>query len=289
MYIDRNGQKYYKVALHNHTTISDGRRSPEEVAALYKANGYDAIAFTDHWHYGEGGELCSLLVISGCEYNIGGSDTRGDVMHIVGFGMKNDPKLPRDASRQTVIDGINEQGGIAVLAHPAWSVNTVADAKSLDGFAATEIFNSVSEWGQSLRAYSDHYVDACANERLYYKILATDDAHYYDCDECKGWVMVKADSLDSDAIVEAIKRGDSYATQGPHLNAFMKDGKLMIETSPVELIAVLSNGAWLPERVCRGDGITEFEYTPKEIERWLRVEARDKDGKRAWSNIIVLK
>lgn len=288
MYIDNNGQKYYKVALHNHTTLSDGRLTPEEVAERYKKDDYDAISFTDHWHFGESRELCGLHIISGCEYNIGGSETKGDVMHIVGFGMKNDPKLPRDASRQTVIDGINAEGGIAVLAHPAWSVNTVADAKALHGFTATEIFNSVSEWGQSLRAYSDHFVDACANEGLYYSILATDDAHYYNCDECKGWVMVKADELTDEAIVSAIKRGDSYASQGPHVNAYMKDGVLKIETSPCEVIAVLSNGAWLPNRVKRGEGITEFEYVPKDMERWLRVEVRDKDGKRAWSNIFEL-
>ena len=33
------GKRYYKVNLHCHTTISDGKLSPEEVKDLYKAHG----------------------------------------------------------------------------------------------------------------------------------------------------------------------------------------------------------------------------------------------------------
>ena len=69
MIINSLGEKYYKLALHLHTTVSDGRKTPEDVAKEYKADGYDAIAFTDHWKYGEGGELEGLKIISGCEYN----------------------------------------------------------------------------------------------------------------------------------------------------------------------------------------------------------------------------
>lgn len=39
---------FYKANLHCHTVISDGRRTPEEVKALYKGGGYSVVAFTDH-------------------------------------------------------------------------------------------------------------------------------------------------------------------------------------------------------------------------------------------------
>ena len=38
----------YKVNLHTHSTVSDGRLTPEELKELYKSRGYSAIAYTDH-------------------------------------------------------------------------------------------------------------------------------------------------------------------------------------------------------------------------------------------------
>lgn len=37
-----------KGCLHTHTTCSDGKMSPQEVADAYESKGYDFIAFTDH-------------------------------------------------------------------------------------------------------------------------------------------------------------------------------------------------------------------------------------------------
>ena len=39
---------FYKANLHCHTTVSDGRFSPEEIKKLYKEKGYNVVAFTDH-------------------------------------------------------------------------------------------------------------------------------------------------------------------------------------------------------------------------------------------------
>lgn len=39
---------FYKANLHTHTTISDGRYTPEEIKDYYKARGYSVIAYTDH-------------------------------------------------------------------------------------------------------------------------------------------------------------------------------------------------------------------------------------------------
>lgn len=38
----------YKACLHTHSTVSDGRFSPEELKAIYKKAGYSIVAFTDH-------------------------------------------------------------------------------------------------------------------------------------------------------------------------------------------------------------------------------------------------
>ena len=38
----------YRANLHCHTTISDGKFTPEEIKQEYKAHGYSVVAFTDH-------------------------------------------------------------------------------------------------------------------------------------------------------------------------------------------------------------------------------------------------
>ena len=40
--------KQYKANLHSHTTLSDGKRSPEELVSEYKKRGYSVLAITDH-------------------------------------------------------------------------------------------------------------------------------------------------------------------------------------------------------------------------------------------------
>ncbi len=40
--------KFYKANLHCHTTLSDGRQTPEQVKETYKKLGYSIVAYTDH-------------------------------------------------------------------------------------------------------------------------------------------------------------------------------------------------------------------------------------------------
>lgn len=290
MYKDQEGNIWYKVGLHIHTTLSDGRVTPEEAAMIYREAGFDAIAVTDHWKYYEEGELAGLKILSGCEYNMGAADTAVDVMHIVGVGMKQDPGLIKGGcNHQEIIDGINDAGGLAVLAHPAWSLNTPADVKHLKGFGATEIYNTVSDVGQSNRPYSGYFVDILANEGIAYPLLATDDTHYYDgTDETKSYIMVKASELTTEAILEAIRKQDFYATQGPYLQVDREGERILASCSECVQITFMTNSSWAKDRTVRGSGLTHAEYTLKEWDKWVRVEVLDAEGRYAWSNVIML-
>lgn len=287
---DMFGNLRYKVGLHVHTTNSDGKATPEEAARLYKEAGYDAIALTDHWFFHDEEELGGLKILSGCEYNTGASDTTVDVMHIVGVGMKEKPEVDKKtATRQGIIDGIRSAGGIAILAHPAWSLNTPAQAKELQGFAAMEIYNTVSDEGQSSRPYSGYFTDLLANEGIAYPQIATDDAHYYHgIDNCRSYIMVKADRLSADSLLRAVEQGDFYATQGPELHMRREGDKIIVDSSPCVRISIFTNAAWTPNRVGRGEGLTHWEYPIHACDKWVRVEVRDGDGKEAWSNVIFI-
>lgn len=289
MITDIFGNKRYKVALHQHTTLSDGLLSPKEMLRSYKDAGYDAVAITDHWKFYSEGEFFGVRVISGCEFNMGASDTSTDVMHIVGVGMKNDPKLTKDMSRQQIIDGIRGAGGIAILAHPAWSLNTPEHFTELSGFSAIEIYNSVSDVNQSTRPYSGYFVDLLANKGYALPLVATDDAHYYNGeDDRKSYVMVKAESCSTEDILSAIERGDFYATQGPEVHIRREGDSIILDSSECVILSIMSNSAWAPDRVLRGEGLTHLEYKIKSWDKWVRAEVTDKDGKVGWSNVIFL-
>ncbi|MBO5755874.1 MAG: PHP domain-containing protein, partial [Clostridia bacterium] len=61
--------KFYKANLHCHTDVSDGKLTPAEVKAAYKAKGYHAVAFTDHEALIGHAELCdeSFIALHGYE------------------------------------------------------------------------------------------------------------------------------------------------------------------------------------------------------------------------------
>lgn len=48
MYLISPNKKQFKANLHSHTVHSDGKLTPEEMKAAYKANGYSVLAITDH-------------------------------------------------------------------------------------------------------------------------------------------------------------------------------------------------------------------------------------------------
>ena len=289
MYIDKQGQKWYKVGLHIHTTESDGKATPKEAANIYREAGFDAIAITDHWKYHGEDTISELKIISGCEYNFGNSDSISGVMHIVGVGMNENPGITQQNTRQEVIDAINGSGGIAILAHPAWSLNTIEDVKELSGFTATEIYNTVSDVEQSSRPYSGYFVDILANSGITYKLVATDDVHYYSGDdETKSYIMVNAENDSTEEILSAIKNGRFYSSQGPKLYVTKQEGKIIVNCSECVKIIFLSNAVSAPDKILRGENLIYAEYPVKDFEQWIRVEVMDEKGNYAWSNIVHL-
>ena len=114
MFTDMFGNKRYKINLHTHTTVSDGRVSPEEAARVYHQSGYDAIALTDHWVLSEGGIIENLPILAGCEYNFGTDPSTDPVYHILALLPDRDPGVQRSDSPQVCIDKIINAGGISV-------------------------------------------------------------------------------------------------------------------------------------------------------------------------------
>ena len=287
MQTDLLGNTRYRVNLHMHTSRSDGDATPSEAAARYRAAGYDAVAFTDHWVFGESQYAENgLLLLSGIEYDTKTSTENG-LFHIVGIGMREDPCLASDAGAQEMIDAIKRVGGFAVIAHPAWSLNTPEQIMELKNADATEIYNAVSGVHMSRRADSSLIVDMLGAKGRLYPLIAADDTHYYDSDACSAWIMVQAKACTQEEILKALHRGDFYATQGPEVHVQREGDEVKVICSPCREIVFLSDRAF-SKRVFESDGITTARYTPFPNESFIRVQITDENGKRAWTNPIKL-
>ena len=95
--------------MHNHSTFSDGKWTPEELVALAKSEGYGAVVLTDHdtirgtYFTQKAARKAGLLTLLGCEFSTVGLGTD---FHLVGYDFNPyEPEmaalLKRAAAKQT--------------------------------------------------------------------------------------------------------------------------------------------------------------------------------------------
>ncbi len=130
---------------------------------------------------------------------------------------------------------------IAVLNHPNFAeAVTIEEMLQLPEYHFFEVFNghpSVNNWGHERKGYAstDRFWDVALTMRLLngqdnllYGV-ASDDAHDYfqyatgNANPGRGWVMVSACSLDADALMNAMKAGDFYASTGVVLDSIRRE------------------------------------------------------------------
>lgn len=283
-------EKWYRGNFHTHTTVSDGRKTPEEAIAAYRAAGYDFLALTDHRIFGAGREEENFVLIPGAEYDLNDFDRR-EAFHILGLGIEKNVTTRNDLPPQELIDGIRAAGGLAVLAHPGWSLLEHASAQELTGYEAMEIYNGVSEF-YSGRGYYGDFVDTLASKGRKYPLLATDDCHFYELDFASGWVMLQTADFTIKGILDAVRAGKFYATQGPSIYQItVENGVVTAETSGLKEICFYSDAFYANGRVVRaepGQVLHGASYNITSLDNWIRVEGVAPDGKRCFSNYIAL-
>jgi hypothetical protein len=293
MYTDFHGQRWYKGNLHAHSTRSDGKLSPDEVIALYRHQGYDFLSLTDHWvpwipETNEPEE--GILLLSGCEYHVEYTEpcfarNRVVIIHINGIGFSSVPVLEQNSELrgQDFVDAILAAGGIAIFNHPAWSRNTPEDIRSLKGLSGVEIYNSVSGFKINQFPDSSFYFDQLALGGMMPGAIASDDSHWYTGEECRSYIMVQADRLDYGHIMEAIREGRYFASQGPWVEAEVRDRVVYVRSSRVAEIRVHENrsaGGLFRDQT----SITGAVYPLHKDVYYYRVEVTDDQGNKAWTS-----
>lgn len=290
MRLFEKGKRFNKGNTHAHSTLSDGRLSPEAVLETYRSAGYDFLALTDHWLVGGEQDYRGMLVLPGVEYDF---DFEAQVLHLV--CLFRDPGDARWITRKTpyrdLIEQVNRVGGVPIAAHPVWSLNTTEFLVSLDGVALSEVYNSMSdEPFNAPRGNAEALLDVAAANGKVYGLVAADDSHEYRGEQCRAWIMVQAEALTTPAILDALKTGRFYATQGPEFREItFEDGVITVETSPVSRVNFISNLYWVDGRCRCGDGLTREAYRVHPRDRFVRVQITDANGKVAWSSPIIIR
>ena len=283
----------YRANLHTHTTNSDGQCSPQGIIRSYADHGYDVIAFTDHRvtndvasYDGEG-----MTLLSGIELHPVHPES-GTLWHLLAIGVPHGFNGKPETAEEAIA-AVHAVGGVIFCAHPYWCgfdwdvVNTLQD---IDGI---EVYNTSTRYIG--RAYDMVNWDALLSHGRRLPALAVDDTHVATRDMFYGWTMILAENREPKTLVEALRRGDFYASQGPEIKRLSwKDGVFEAEFSPCEeaiLVSWMAHGH--PFRV-RGDGgpdITRcrFQLTePWHCRKYFRLQLRDRNGNYAWAPPIYL-
>ncbi|MFC9166030.1 CehA/McbA family metallohydrolase [Streptomyces fungicidicus] len=292
---DRPG-RFWRGNLHTHSDRSDGALSPEATVGHYRDAGYDFLALTDHFRAEYGFPVtdtrplrtAGFTTLLGAELHAPRTEA-GPSWHIVAVGLPLDfPPIGPGESGPQLARRARAAGAFIGMAHPSASLLTAADAESLDAAHAVEVYNALS--AREDRGESWHLTDVLLNRGHRLTAYAADDAHFqpHDPPGCAAWIQVRAESLDPEELVSALKAGHFYSSTGPELHDVrLDDGRVTVRCSPAR--KVLLTGSVPGAQVLQGDALTEASL-PVEMFRhgYCRVTVEDSAGGRAWSNPIHL-
>ena len=135
--------------------------------------------------------------------------------------------------------------------------------------------------------YKRQVLDQILNYGKELNIIATDDSHFNIDDAFGGWVMVKSEINSEEPILEALKNGNYYSSQGPDFkNIKIQNGRLEVLCSPVEKIIVSGYGSAsiYKNKTSMESAVFNLGLLPQE--KWLRITIIDNKGKKAWTNPI---
>ena len=113
------------------------------------------------------------------------------------------------------------------------------------------------------------------------KIYATmcDDSHRLER-MFGGWVMINADRLDYNVIMDALQKGDFYCSTGPEIYSLTREeNTVTIKTSPAKRIALSTRGRRCD--VLWGNGIEEATFELQPNDGYFRITVDDMYGNHA--------
>ena len=300
---------WFKGNTHTHTINSDGDSTPDEVVRWYREHGYQFLVLTDHNFLTSVDGLNALhgatgrfLVVRGEEV----TDRFGDKpIHVNGLVVA-DEVAPQGGSSvveviQRNVNAIRGAKGVPHVNHPnyGWAI-TADELRQVENTKLIEIFNGHplvnNLGGGGVPGLEQVWDTLLTSGRLIYGI-AVDDAHTFKdpgnpavAGPGRGWVMVRAPRLEARALVEALERGDFYASTGVELADYQATERQITVAvkatsfSKYRIQFIGKGGRLLGESI----GATAT-YDIRGDEGYVRARVLESNGRIAWCQPVVVR
>ena len=293
--------KWFKGNLHTHTINSDGDSAPDAVARWYKEHRYNFLVLTDHDFFTVPEGLNAVMGAQGKFLLLPGEEVSAKYeqlpIHVNAFRIQATILPVGGASvLETVqknVDAIRKAGGVPSLNHPNfhWTVRP-DDLKQVTGLKLFEVYNghpTVNNAGGGGFESLDEMWDVVLTAGRETYGIAVDDAHHFKTlgpaysNPGRGWVMVRARDLSTDSVLNALERGEFYASTGVDLAEMerLPDGiRLRIAEQPFIRFTTEFVGA--SGKVLARSFETSAEYRLRPGDSYVRARVTDSNGNRAW-------
>ena len=295
--------RWYKGNTHAHTLESDGDSPPEVVARWYRDHGYNFLVITDHNILVAVDGLNASLAKPGSFIVIKGEEVtnRLDDKAVHVNGLDTNARIGPQTGTTVVelaqksVDAIRREGGVPHINHPnfTWAL-TPDQLRQVRNNKLFEIYSGhpmTNNQGGGDAPGLEAAWDAILSSGMLLYGIAVDDAHTFKdpgnpdaAGPGRGWVVVRAAALEPRAILEAMERGDFYASTGIELADYQVTPKGMTVTVKPNTFAryrvqfIGRGGTLLAEAPASPSATYEFRGT----EGYVRAKVLDSNGRMAW-------
>jgi hypothetical protein len=302
---------WYKGNTHTHTLNSDGDSTPDDVVRWYREHGYQFLVLTDHNFQTRVDGLNALhgaeekfLVVKGEEVT---STAGGKPVHVNGLDANRRIGSQSGAPESTAldvlqrsVDAIRGASGVPHINHPnfGWAVTT-EDLRRVRNYKLFEIFNGHPEvnnlGGGGVPGLEEMWDRLLSSGTLVYGI-AVDDAHVFKkpgdptvSAPGRGWVVVRAAQLETRALLDAMERGDFYASTGvvlDNLEVTSKSMTIKVKPQPSSKYRIQFIGRDGRVVTEAPDASATYAFTGNE--GYVRAKVLESNGRNAWIQPVMV-
>lgn len=297
--------KFFRGDCHSHTTHSDGGGTVADTAEMVKAAGIDFQFVTDHWGVTQAPECRKHKLWVGQE-----PTTQYHHMGVLGLNYAFEPKQDFLAD----IAEANRLGAVTFVPHPTgWYPKVVYNEEQkqileqLPDPFLMEISNGANNIFSAFDPSDESAIELWDRLLMLGKTvhaMGNTDAHS-PAGIGMVWNSVFATKCDQKSILKALCAGRSFvsdgalvhvqmgrATMGRKASAADRSEKLKITAADSYRLAwvqLIADGKRIKRWDCQSVAQWSEEVAiPKRIKRYVRIEVRSEDGRRAYSNPIYL-
>jgi hypothetical protein len=294
---------FFRGDCHSHTHHSDGGGTVAQTADMKKAVGLDFQFVTDHWGVTHAPE-CR-------EHGLWIGQEPATQHHHLGILGLDHAFVPQMDLLKDVAD-VRARGGTPFIPHPTgWWPKTIYNeeqTKSLEALPdpfLMEICNGANNIVSAFDFTDDSAIvlwDHLLSMGKVIHAMGNTDAHV---PHGLGavWNSVFADRCDQASIVGALTAGHSFVSDGPLVHIALgkakmgdraqaeeRTGKLAItavDSRGLSTVKIIADGKTVAGWWCKSQSkFTKRFAVPASVARYVRVEVRSEDGRRAYSNPI---